>query len=124
MFTHSYMFVQGYLLMHVHTLTEMTHICACVLSHFSRVQLFATLWSVACYIPLSMRFSRQEYLSGFLCLPPEDLPDPGIEPISLASPSLEDSFFTTSTTWEAHESHTHTHIHTVIIQSEFCRFED
>ena len=45
-----------------------------------------------------------------------------------SSPSLEGSFFTTSTTWEAHKSHTHTHTHThthrVIIQSEFCIFRD
>ena len=34
---------------------------ACVLSHFSRVRLFATLWTVACQSPLSMGFSRQEY---------------------------------------------------------------
>ena len=27
--------------------------CACMLSHFSRVQLFATLWTVACQAPLS-----------------------------------------------------------------------
>ena len=36
-----------------------------------------------------------------LCLPPRDLPDPGIEPESLTSPALADRFFTTSTTWEA-----------------------
>ena len=34
--------------------------------------------------PLSMRFSRQVYWSGFLCPPPGDLPDPGIEPTSSA----------------------------------------
>ena len=31
-----------------------------------------------------------------------DLPDPGIELVSLASPALAGRFFTTSTTWEAH----------------------
>ena len=36
-------------------------VCVCVLS---RVQLFATPWSVACQAPLSMGFSRQEYWSG------------------------------------------------------------
>ena len=30
-----------------------------------------------------------------------DLPDPGIEPVSLMSPALAGKFFTTSTTWEA-----------------------
>ena len=36
----------------------------CMLSHFSRVQPFATLWTVAHQAPLSMGFSRQEYWSG------------------------------------------------------------
>ena len=49
-----------------------------VLSHFSRVWLFATLWTVAHQAPLSMGFSRQEYWSGWPCPPPGDLPDPGI----------------------------------------------
>jgi len=30
----------------------------------SRVQLFATPWTVACQVPLSKGFSRQEYWSG------------------------------------------------------------
>ena len=41
--------------------------------------------------------------SGLPCPPPEDLPNPGIEPMSLTSPALADSFFTTSATWEAPE---------------------
>ena len=45
--------------------------------------------------------SRQEYWSGLPFLPPGDLPDPGIEPASLASPALAGGFFTTSATWEA-----------------------
>ena len=39
----------------------------------SRVQLFVTLWAVACQPPLSMGFSRQEYWSGLPCPPPGDL---------------------------------------------------
>ena len=35
------------------------------------------------------------------CLPPGDLPNQGIEPLSLASPALAGRFFTTSATWEA-----------------------
>ena len=35
--------------------------CVCMLSHFSRVRLFVTLWAVALQAPLSMGFSRQEY---------------------------------------------------------------
>ena len=37
---------------------------ACVLSHFSHVQLSATFWTMARQAPLSMGFSRQEYCSG------------------------------------------------------------
>ena len=66
----------------------------CVLSCFSRVQLFKTPWTVACQAPLSMGYSRQEYWSGFPCPPPGDLPHPGIEPATLASPALADGFFT------------------------------
>ena len=40
----------------------------------------ATLWSVACQSPLSMRFSRQEYQSGLPFPSPGDLPNPGIKP--------------------------------------------
>ena len=36
------------------------------------------------------------------CFPPVDLPNPGIEPVSLKSPALAGGFFITSTTWEAH----------------------
>ena len=50
------------------------------LSHFSRVWLFATPWTTAHQVPLSMGFSRQEYYSRWPCLPPGDLPDPGIKP--------------------------------------------
>ena len=58
---------------------------ACMLSRFSRVQLFETLWTVAPQVPLSIRFSRQEYWSGSPCPPPGDLPDPGIKTESPAS---------------------------------------
>ena len=73
----------------------------CVPSRFSRVRLFATLWTVAHQAPMSMEFSRQEYWSGWPCPPPGDFPDPGIEPTSLMSPAPADRFFTTSATWEA-----------------------
>ena len=63
--------------------------------------------SVALQAPLSMGFSRQEYWSGLLCPPPEDLPNPGIEPTSLTSPALAVGFFTTSATWEARELKLH-----------------
>jgi len=53
-----------------------------------------TLWTVPCQAPLSVGFSRQEYWSGFPCSPPGNLPDPGIEPMSLTSPALAGGFFT------------------------------
>ena len=48
-----------------------------------------------------MYFSRQEYWSGLPCPPPGDLPNPGIEPLSLMSAALPGEFFTTNATWEA-----------------------
>ena len=73
----------------------------CVLSRLSRVRLFTILWTVARQAPLSKGCSRQEHWSGLPCPPPEDLPNPGIEPTPLTSPALAGEFFTTSTTWEA-----------------------
>ena len=69
-----------------------------MLSHFSHVQLFVTLWTVGHQAPLSMGFSRQEYRSGLPCPPPGDLPDPEMELVSLMSPAWAGGFFTTSTT--------------------------
>ena len=70
---------------------------ACMLSCFSHVQLFVMLWIVAHQAPLSIGFSRQEYWNGLPYPSPGDLPDPGIEPMSLA---LAGGFFITSTTWD------------------------
>ena len=56
--------------------------CVCMLSHFSRVQFFATRWTVARQAPLSVGLSRQEYWNGLPFPPPGDLPDPGIKPAS------------------------------------------
>ena len=50
----------------------------------------------------SLGFSRQEYWSGLLYLPPGDLPDPGIRAPFLMSPRLSGRLFNPSTTWEAH----------------------
>ena len=70
-------------------------VCVCILS-FQCVQLFVTLWTVAHQAPLSTGFSRQEYWSGLLCPPPEDLSNPGIDPLSLKSPALAGGFFSTT----------------------------
>ena len=79
---------------------KMTHFY-CVCCHFSHLQLFATLWTVAHQASLSMGFPRQEYWSGLPCPPPGGLPDPGIEPTFLMSPALTGEFFTTHANWEA-----------------------
>ena len=55
---------------------------ACVLSHFSRVRLFVTPWTVTCQALQSMGFSKQKYWSGLPFPSPGDLPNPGIEPQS------------------------------------------
>ena len=57
-----------------------------LLSHFSHVRLFMTLWTVACQAPLSVEYSRQEYWSGLPCPPVGHLLDPGIQP---RSPTLQ-----------------------------------
>ena len=66
-------------------------------------QFFATLWTLALQAPLSMGVSNQEW-SELPCPPPGNLPNPGMEPMSLASPALAGGFFTTSATWEAHKA--------------------
>ena len=53
---------------------------------FSHVQLFETLWTIACQAPLSMVFPTEECWSGLPFLPPGNLPDPGIKP---AVPALQ-----------------------------------
>ena len=77
-------------------------VCCAVLSHFSRAQLFVTLWTVAHQTPLSMGFSRHEY--WLLCPPLGHLPNPGIKPTSLSSSALADGVFTISTTREGHKT--------------------
>ena len=69
-----------------------------ILKSLSHVRFFGTPWTVAYQALLSMGFSRQEYWSGLPFLSPGDLPNPGIEPASLASPALVSGLFTASTT--------------------------
>ena len=67
----------------------------CVLSRFSCIQLFATLWAVAHQAPLSVGFPKKEYWSGLPFPSPGDLPHPGIEPMSPETPALAGWVFTT-----------------------------
>ena len=69
-----------------------------MLSHFSLVRLFATLWAVAPL--LCPRDSPGKNTGGLPCSPPGDLPDPGIELASPMSPVWAVGFFTTDATRE------------------------
>ena len=94
------------------------------------------MWTIDHQDPLSMGFSRQENWSWLPCPPPGDLPDAGIEPVSLMSPALSGRFFSTNATGDGergvkihplerilkrshrgkrhfHEIHTYTKIHSV-----------
>ena len=73
----------------------------CILSYFSHIQLFVTLWTVAYQASLPMGFSRQEYWSGLPSSPPGDLPHPGSTSKSLTAPALAGWFFTISVSCEA-----------------------
>ena len=70
---------------------EPRHTVAVVQSLY-HIQLFVIPWTVACKVPLCMRFPRQEYWSGLPFPSPGDLPDSGIKP---TSPALAGRFFTT-----------------------------
>ena len=72
---------------------------AWMLSPFSRVRLFLTLWTVAHQAHLSMGFPRQEYWHGWSCPPPGDLPDPGIE---LTPPELQGDSLSTEPPTKGH----------------------
>ena len=74
---------------------------ACMLSQFSRVRFFVTLWTVAHHIPLSVGFSRHKHWSGLPYSPPVDLPNPAIKPVPPESPALAGRFFMTNATREA-----------------------
>ena len=63
-----------------------SQMCCCLVVSNS----FATPWTVARQVPLSMGFLRQEYWGGLAFPSPRDLPDPGIEPVS---PVLSGGFF-------------------------------
>ena len=62
---------------------------SCMLTLFSHAQLFVILWTVACQVPLSMGFSRQEYWGGLLFPPPGHLPNPGMHSMSVVAPALK-----------------------------------
>ena len=62
----------------------------------SHVWLFATPWTIAHQVPLTMGFFRQEYWSALPFPTPGDLLDPGFNAVSPSSPALTCRFFTTA----------------------------
>ena len=77
--------------------------CEYVLSCFSHVQLFVTLWTIAYQVLLSLWFYWQEYWSGLPCPPPRIFLTQGPKVCLLRpSPALAIRFFTTSASWEAY----------------------
>ena len=76
---------------------------------------FVTSSFVAHQVPLSVRFSRQEYWNGVPFPSPGYLPDPGIEPMSLESAG----FFTTEPQGKSHPSPKETNF-TVIKINSLC----
>ena len=95
-----------------HSWAYISSVCAQL---FSYVQFFVTPWSVARHTSLSMEFSRQEYWSGLPFATPEDLPNPGIKPTSLASPALAGGFFIT-----APPGNPHVYQDKTVIQEDIC----
>ena len=77
-------------------------VCVCA-QWLNCVRFFVTPWTVAHQAPLSMEFSRQEYWSGLPFPSPGELPDPGIESVSLEFPALAGRFFTTASPGSYHQ---------------------
>ena len=62
--------------------SDVTFFCCCLVVNMSNP--FAIPWTIAPQVPLSTEFPRQEYWTGLLFPSTGDLPDPRIEPASLA----------------------------------------
>ena len=69
-----------------------------------------TPWTIACQVPLSSRFSRQEHWSGLLFPSPGGLPDPGIEH---GSPALQTDCLLTELQGKPYHIHNIYYIHNV-----------
>ena len=66
-------------------------LCVCMCAQSC---LTVTPWTVACQAPLSMEFFRHEYWSRLPFPTPGNLPNPGMESESFASPALTSGFLT------------------------------
>ena len=91
-------------------------VCVCVLSHVPSLQVHGrSPPGSSAHVVLQGRI-----LDGLPFPPPQDLPDPGIKPVSLLSPALAGRFFSTVSPGIA-SSNTHTHTHTS--RSVITKFE-
>ena len=70
-----------------------------------------TPWTVACQVPLSVEFFRQEYWSGLPFPLPANLPNPGIK---AGSPALQEDALPTELRGKLYIVHIHTYTHTHI----------
>ena len=82
----------------------------CMLSHFSHVWFFATLWTLTCQAPLSKGFSRQEHWLKWVAISYSWGSYPRSRDWTYISAELAGRFFTTSATWEAQ-------VHTILMLS-------
>ena len=101
--------------MHIHEESERKKV-----KSLSRVLLFVTSWTVAYQASPSMGFSRQEYWSVLPFPSPGDLPDPGIEPGSLALYifiCICIYMYVQNYIYRFVHTHTHTHTHIYIYTS-------
>ena len=104
--------------MSLHIFDTFVFSCACMQSHFSHVQLFATPCAVALQAPLSMGFSRQEHWSRLPFPSPGGLPNQGTEPTSLMSPAFAGGFF-----YHQHHLGSPLYTHNVCTKEYFCSFD-
>ena len=79
-------------LIYNYTYIKYTYTCVCA-QLFQSCPTLCNPMEIALQAPLSMGFSRQEYQSALPCPPQGDLPNLGIEPVSLTSPALTGTFF-------------------------------
>ena len=84
--------------------------CLWMFSGYILSDSFATPWTVACQAFLCMGFLKQEYWSWLPFSSLQDLPDPGIEPVSPAWQAV--SLPLHCTTWEYHSC-----VHLIVIKT-------
>ena len=105
-YTHIYVYViyiYTYIYIHTHIYVYICiiEIISCIFAYLLQSSpTFCDSMDQSHQAPLSIGFPRQECQSGLPFPSPGNLPVPGIEPVSIASPALAGRFFTVSTTWE------------------------